>query len=364
MVTVVYRVCQAAVCSNATVTITVPASGDMDGDGDPDNTDPAPGDACLWGPNQVLANATATWRNADCDLDGLNNGEEVTGIDDLATPAVQPTNTTSNPNSICDPLQLASSCGSTACVNITAHVWLEGAFSDGSMSTKLNDLGYLPEQDPSTFLGTETTAGQPYNGTPWNYAGTEGNMMTYTTVGNAKAGYSGTVVDWVLVSLRTGLDRATTVCTRAALLHADGHLEFISGSDCCDINTGTSYYVVIEHRNHLIVMSDQAMPVVNGTITYDFRTKQSHKGLLGFGQKALGLGTYVMYAGNGDQASEINGNRILNIIVSDKDLWLEENGDHSSYYLNDFDLNGDVNVQDKNLWLENNGKFSDIKWEN
>ena len=59
-----------------------------------------------------------------------------------------------------------------------------------------------------------------------------------------------------------------------------------------------------------------------------------------------------------------DGNRILNIIVSDKDYWLDENGDHSSYYFNDFDLNGDVNVQDKSLWLENNGKFSDVKWEN
>ncbi|MFK7979164.1 MAG: hypothetical protein AB8G86_04225, partial [Saprospiraceae bacterium] len=204
----------------------------------------------------------------------------------------------------------------------------------------------------------------PYNVAPWNYAGTEGSGMDYKTVGNAKAGYSSTVVDWVLVSLRTGTDRSTTVCTRAALLHADGQIEFMSGSDCCAINTALSYYVVIEHRNHLIVMSHQAMPVVGGTITYDFRTQQSYEGLLGFGQKPLGLGTYVMYAGNGDQASGSNGNRILNIISSDKDLWLEENGDHSSYYFNDFDLNGDVNVQDKNLWLENNGKFSDVKWEN
>ncbi len=76
-VTVVYRVCQAAICADATVTITVPAAGDMDGDGDPDNTDPAPNDACVWSANQVLADALASWNDADCDGDGVTNQDEV-----------------------------------------------------------------------------------------------------------------------------------------------------------------------------------------------------------------------------------------------------------------------------------------------
>ncbi|WP_455421166.1 Ig-like domain-containing protein [Flectobacillus roseus] len=91
-VTIIYQVCNTAatpnVCATATVTISVPAAGDLDGDGDPDNTDPAPTDGCVWGPNQVLASTTTAWRNSDCDGDGVTNYKEVTGTDNnLATTA-------------------------------------------------------------------------------------------------------------------------------------------------------------------------------------------------------------------------------------------------------------------------------------
>ena len=84
-VTVVYQVCNTAVtpqvCASATVTISVPLAGDQDGDGDPDNTDPQPTNPCVWGIGQVLANTSTTWRNADCDGDGVTNYKEVTGTD-------------------------------------------------------------------------------------------------------------------------------------------------------------------------------------------------------------------------------------------------------------------------------------------
>jgi hypothetical protein len=63
----------------------------LDGDGDPDNTDPAPTDGCVWGPNQVLANTTTAWRNSDCDGDGVTNYKEVTGTDN--NPATTADNT-------------------------------------------------------------------------------------------------------------------------------------------------------------------------------------------------------------------------------------------------------------------------------
>ena len=62
------------------VVVTVNAC-DTDGDGDLDTTDPAPNDPCVWSVNQVLANTTTTWRNADCDGDGVSNYKEATGTD-------------------------------------------------------------------------------------------------------------------------------------------------------------------------------------------------------------------------------------------------------------------------------------------
>ena len=304
-----------------------PSNPDTDGDGIMDGTEVGnpfnPTDSDGDGMLDVLESNIA-----DLDGDGVVDQQDVENANDCV------------PNSNdCTPV--------FNCVNIQASVWLEGAYESGSMHTKLNDLGYLPGQPPSTFFGLATAAGQPYDASPWNYNGAEGNGMS---------NYAATVTDWVLVSLRTDISKSSEVCTRAGLLHSNGTIELIQTANCCQLDITKSYYIVIEHRNHLIVMAHQKQPVTGGAITYDFRTQQSYKGLLGFGQKQIG-GAYVMYAGNGFQSTT---NDLLNIISNDKNEWLNENGEHSSYYFYDFDLNGDTNVQDKNLWLNNNGVFSDV----
>jgi len=250
------------------------------------------------------------------------------------------------------------------CIKPNLKVLLEGPYVDNgsngsTMTTKLNNLGYLPGQKPSTFFGTATPAGQPYSGAPWNYSGTEGAGYNHTpgVPATYKANYPTTTTDWVLVSLRETSSVTTTVCTKAALLLSNGTVQMVSGFDCCDLDLTKTYYVVVEHRNHLIVMSHVKVGIVNNNITYDFTAQQSFKGLLGFGQKLLN-GKYVMYSGNGQQV--ISSSADTDINVNDKDLWLLQNGQNSSYYKNDMDLNGDVNVQDKNLWLLNNGRFSDV----
>ena len=175
------------------------------------------------------------------------------------------------------------------CVGIDAYVYLEGAVidSDGSttyalpMRTDLNDMRILPGQtydDP--FLGIQySPPGQPYYVAPWFYPGTEGNL--YDSLGdplNGDADYPPTVVDWVLVSLRDTADGAGgPVCQAAALLHSDGHLEFLNGGlTCCGLDLEGEFYVVIEHYNHLLVMSHEPVPIIDDKITYDFRIQQSY----------------------------------------------------------------------------------------
>ena len=267
------------------------------------------------------------------------------------------------PYTVCDP---SNSCVndtvfvsiSNSCITISTSVFLEGPFENGSMSTNLNDLGYLPGQEPATFFGTATAAGQPYSAAPWNYAGEEGKDMDYITTGNSSGNYAATAVDWVLVSLRTGTGSETEVCKQAGILNSNGQIEFVDNNGCCGLDVNETYYVVIEHRNHLLVMSHEKIGIVNNTIAYDFRTQQSYIGLLGFGQKEITSGVFTMHAGNGYQVTNTSADTDIN--VNDKDSWLNGNGQHSSYYFHDFDLNGDSNVQDKNLWLKNNGKFSDV----
>ena len=117
--------------------------------------------------------------------------------------------------------------------------------------------------------------------------------------------------------------------------------------------------MVIEHRNHLPVMTPQAVPVVDGILNFDFRANQSYTRLFGNGQKEVKRGTYAMYAGNGDQVLAFESPKDIN--SNDVSLWAMDNGFHSGYYLQDYNLSGDVNVHDKAIWLTNNGVFTDVE---
>lgn len=250
----------------------------------------------------------------------------------------------------CDPI----------CAEIDASVIIEGAYNseDSTMNTMLNGLGYLPGQKPLTFFGKYTDAGQPYNKEPWYYAGSEGLAFDSRNKSDNNVNYPVETVDWVLVSLRENIDEEYVTCTRAGLLLKDGSIELVEESNCCLLDPNKEYYIVIEHRNHLIVMSPDPVPVIDGKVSFDFRDKQSYRALFGFGQKEIEPGLFAMYSANGDQY--LDNESPVDINVSDLAEWLKENGFHSSYYFMDFDLNGDANVQDKGFYLENIGIFTDV----
>ena len=264
------------------------------------------------------------------------------------------------------------------CLTVETYVYLEGGVveSDGTatyslpMRTDLSKLGLLPGQVyENFFLGNHyTPAGQPYDQAPWNYFGTEGAL--FDSGGNtamADAGYPATVVDWVLVSLRSDPNgTGGPLCQAAALLHNDGHIEFVDDFDCCDIDLTGSYYLVIEHRNHLIIMSQDPVQVVNGVLTYDFRINQSYiESFGGFGtfvgQKQVSINAqtvYMMYGGNGNQT--LTGTSDTDINFDDRTFWEIENGIFGRYRIGDYNLNGDVNFNDRTLWEFNNGRFTSV----
>jgi len=258
-------------------------------------------------------------------------------------------------------------------VEIHTWVYLEGAAMDQGgavvynvpMHATLNDLRILPGQtfeDP--FLGiVYSPPGQPYSAAPWFYTGTEG--VAFDSGGNllnGDAGYPPTVVDWVLVSLRATADGGP-VWQAAALLHNDGAVEFVDGSlPCCGADPAGPFYLVIEHYNHLIVMSHEPVPVVDHTLTYDFRSQQSYiDDPFGFGwvgQKEILPGVYALYGGNGDQASGEYTD--TDITADDQAFWMQQNGIYGLYKFGDYIMNGDVNSDDVILWGLNNSKTTSV----
>jgi hypothetical protein len=220
---------------------------------------------------------------------------------------------------------------------------------EGVMSNKLNLLGYLPGQRPKTFLGHHTASGQPYKSKPWGYTGKEGVMKK-----NEPFQYPLDMVDWVLISLRETTEPISTVLKASGLLYRDGAIDIISDKGFCCLDVSKKYYIVIEHRNHLPVMSEYPVKIVNGQLSYDFRSNPSYE----LGQKELSKGVFAMYAGNADQ--EESKQSIISIDESDIKSWKKYNGLNSSYYLVDIDLSGDVSIKDEELIYRNIGTISKV----
>ncbi|HKK76060.1 MAG TPA: DNRLRE domain-containing protein [Saprospiraceae bacterium] len=261
-------------------------------------------------------------------------------------------------------------------LSIDAYVYLEGAtlLSSGSaqdhavpMHTSLNDARILPGQyfeTPATY----STPDQPYQAAPWNYCGKEGSL--YDSGGNlatADAGYPTTVVDWVLLSLRAEVnDAISPTCQTAALLHEDGRIEVVGGFNYCEVDPTQSYYLVVEHRNHLIVMSPQPLSIVDGVISYDFRSNQSYLndpygGGSYVGQKEFSPGLFGMYAGNGDQMAQSSSDTDIN--ASDFLHWLNTGSLIRTYHVSDLNMDGEVSTFDREVLFNNVPKVTSVPRE-
>ena len=66
-----------------------------------------------------------------------------------------------------------------------------------------------------------------------------------------------------------------------------------------------------------------------------------------------------MVAGNGELIVELSSD--IDINVRDLTIWLQNNGANSSYFLEDYDMNGDINIKDRILWEKNNGLFTTLQ---
>jgi len=227
-------------------------------------------------------------------------------------------------------------------VDIQLSVLLEGPYKTNTLNmiTDLNIYrGLLPGQK-LIGLGGATPPGQPYSVSPW--------------LGFAE--YPTDVVDWILVAFRKDITPDTEIVKTAAWLHADGRVSFLSLNALKKITQYSAVYIVIEHRNHMGIMSPKAIDIINNALVYDFSKEDSYKVATSFGQKQLPSGEWVMMAGDSNQSDDFS----YDINAYDKVDWVEDNGIFGHYLLSDYNLDGDVNLKDKTLWSVNNGKLSAV----
>jgi hypothetical protein len=170
----------------------------------------------------------------------------------------------------------------------------------------------------------------------WYYTGAENSPVP-----------NGYVVDWVLVDLRDAASAATaTPATSfkqiAAFLLNTGQIVGLDGSSVLSFSHSflNSLYVAVWHRNHLGVMSANALSRTGNTYSYDFSTGsgQAYGGTSA--QKLLGGGKWGMMSGDGNGDGDITIDDINN-------AWKTEAGT-KGYLGGDFNMNTQVENRDKN----------------
>ncbi len=232
--------------------------------------------------------------------------------------------TTSPPTveAISDPFEIRS----TTQTAFQLAVWLEGGYdaSSGSMRIELEQQGYLP-------------VGQPYGSR--GYGGNE-----------QRAGWIDGISDWVLLEFRSTTNVQQVVGQTAGLLMSDGRIIDESGYPQVLVSSSVvpagRYYVVVEHRNHVSVMSSSGVEgeVGRATAGWDFRqgVGRAYQQFQA-GQKQVGS-VAVMVGG------DVDGDGIINA----RDRVKSRNALFGiGYVSSDVTLDGAVNASDRTM-IRNN----------
>jgi regulation of enolase protein 1 (concanavalin A-like superfamily) len=221
--------------------------------------------------------------------------------------------------------------------SLDLKVYLEGPFSTTGMNTDLNTNNLLPFQ-------------QPYNIYPWYYNGTE----NVSVIPNAD------IVDWVLIELRdtTAVELASSesmITRQVAFLLKDGSIVRMDGTSRLQFNNLIEHqlYVVAWQRNHLGVLSANALTGINDIYYYDFTSYENRVYGGNLGHKEISPGIWGLISGDGNCDGQIN---MLDLST----IWSMQAG-QSTYELGDFNMDGNIDNKDKNdIFILNEGYSSQV----
>ena len=212
---------------------------------------------------------------------------------------------------------------------------LQGPFISQSVNGLMNDNlrsgAYIPTTSPYNDAAVAAAS-------VFNLGGTSGSGLPEDDI-----------VDWVWVELRDQNSNTTVLASKSALLQRDGDIVETDGLSSVCFNVGQSnYYVVVNHRNHLGIMSSVALNLLeDSTTVVDFTTNA----LATFGTNArvdMGSGNWALWAGDTDGTNKVrfsgasnSPNVIKDHILADPANVLNFITFASSGYLNvDVDMNG------------------------
>lgn len=215
-------------------------------------------------------------------------------------------------------------------IAVRPRVYLEGPYQagPGTMHDALRSTGLLPLQEPYTALGYGHVGGGGETTAPAVLAATGPNA----------------IVDWVVVELRSATAPATVVATHSALLQRDGDVVATDGAGPVSFAVAAgAYRIAVRHRNHLGIMSANAIDMSGEPVTVDLANGSVP---LHGGASAAKLvdGRRLLYAG------DVNRDNVLRYLgaANDRDPILVAVGGTvptatvSGYHVHDVNLDGQV----------------------
>lgn len=265
-------------------------------------------------------------------LINIDGNDNFNNVDEFRITAVNEGGSTKATNMRFDHITIAEAVSAPSSATVAAKVFLEGAYNGTDLNNAIQ--GSIP-------------ASQPYSGVVYN-----NHALSENAVAPANA------VDWVLVELReagsaAGAINSTKVGSAAGFLLDNGFIKSTDGVSDLSIsltgNTGSDFYVVIYHRNHLPIMSASPVSPSDDLYSIDFTSSSA--------VTYQGAAALISLSGSkfGMPAGDTNGDGLIN--ATDLAAWRTHNGaafGYGSSAVADFNLDGVINAIDRNDFQQKN----------
>lgn len=171
---------------------------------------------------------------------------------------------------------------------LSIKVFLQGPFNGTNMHDSLRYNNLIPLSDPYPSLGYVHVSSSPQT--------TTSGVLSNT--GNTS------VVDWIVVELRSSASPSTRLYTKSGLVRRDGTVTNADGSSPFIISAPSgNYYISIIHRNHLGIMTHDALPISSSQTSIDFTLTSTPT--WGTSGRAQVGSTMMLWSGNVNSDGEL-----------------------------------------------------------